>query len=116
MFFGVCNTRINLIEFSATKKSCQIFTFGVGCNKTPCSGAGRCSSAAGEMTGTPSGVAVMNPGGKNGGLAAKGNMPPPGTRVPVPGNSVLSFRYMATCRRIVELRGPLSCCTAKTIK
>ena len=27
-------------------------------------------------------------------------------------NSVVSLRYMATCRLIVELRGPLSCWTA----
>ena len=89
----------------------------MGCSRTPLSPAGsegRCSSAAGEMTGTPSGEAVMNPGGKKGGLAGKGKAPPPGTPTSPapPANSVLSFRYIATCRRIVELRGPLSCCTA----
>ena len=82
----------------------------MGCNKTPFSpfgSAGKCSRAAGEMTGTPSGVVTI-PGGRKGGLNGWGIIVAP--------SSVLSFKYIATWRRMVELRGPLSCWTAAVRK
>ncbi len=70
---------------------------------SPFGKAGRCSSE-GVIAGIglPSGAIIP---GKNGGRNWGGIM--------AADSSLVSFKYIATWRRIVELRGPLSCCTAE---
>lgn len=84
-----------------------MLTFGVGCTSIPliCGGCSWCNGG----TGKASGGIPITPG-------INGARRPGWCIMPTAANSEVSFKYMATCRRIVELRGPRSCCTAKRNK